>query len=265
MMIGGLPTVGVSRSDLAQMMVFDCLSARSSSGKQLPKLVFSSNGQGVALANTDSEFRDVMLGANWIHADGQSVVAASRFTKLPLPERVATTDFFHDAAKAAEKAGLSFYFLGANERQNAAAVDQVRKLYPELQIAGRRNGFFRADEEAGICAEIVASGADILWVALGKPLQEQWCVRNKDILTGVGWIKTCGGLYEFLAGEAPRAPIWMQNAGFEWLYRAIRDPSRLAFRYLKTNPLSFYFLLRHTQRSPVMIDHSASNLSMFRR
>lgn len=244
--VGGLPTARVTRKQLAQIMVRDCIRARSQSPSPLPKLVFSSNGQGIALANSDPSFYDLMLSSSLIHADGQSVVIASRLTKAPLPERIATTDFFHDAASAAETAGLSFFFLGASETQNAAAVEEVRRQYPSLRIAGRRHGYFTASDDADICEEIVRSGTDVLWVALGKPLQEQWCLRNRSRLKSVGWIKTCGGLFAFLSGDASRAPIWMQRLGFEWLHRASKEPQRLLFRYLTTNPKSIYYLLRYT-------------------
>ena len=249
--VGGLPTVSVTRTELAQMMARDCLRAHQAGEGVLPKLVFSSNGQGVSLAGKSPEFRDTMLAASWIHGDGQSIVLASKLTDAPLPERIATTDFFHDAAEAAIENGLSFFIFGGSEKQNEAATNAIRKLYPALKIAGRRNGYFRREEEEGICKEIRESGADVLWVGLGKPLQEEWSVRNRDRLRGVAWLKTCGGLYAFLCGDAPRAPEWMQRFGLEWLFRTIKDPRRLAWRYLTTNPHSFYRLLVHTRRHPV--------------
>lgn len=249
--VGGLPTVSVTRAGLADMMVEDCVRARAAAGQVLPKLVFSSNGQGVSLAGRSREFRDTMLEAAWIHGDGQSIVIASKLTQAPLPERIATTDFFHDAAEAAIEHGLSFFIFGGSEKQNAAATDAIGRLYPRLKIAGRRNGYFKPEEEEAICAEIRASGADVLWVGLGKPLQEEWSVRNRHRLGGIGWLKTCGGLYAFLCGDAPRAPEWMQRFGLEWLFRTMKDPRRLAWRYLTTNPHSFYRLLVHTRRRPI--------------
>jgi exopolysaccharide biosynthesis WecB/TagA/CpsF family protein len=246
--IGGLRTARLSRAELAQVMVRQCLAARGRPAAVAPTLVFSSNGQAVALAGRDQRFAACMAKADIVHADGASVVFASRLGDLPLPERVATTDFFHDAARAAVSAGLSFFFLGGSERQNAAAVAAVRRLYPALAIAGRQHGYFAAGENAAVCARIRASGADVLWVALGKPLQERWCVENRDRLAGIGWVKTCGGLYGFLAGDYPRAPGWMQATGFEWLFRAVREPRRLGWRYLAGNPYALYRLLRYTQR-----------------
>lgn len=246
--IGGLSTVAVTREDLSAAMASDCLEARLNRDTWLPKLVFSSNGQGVALVGRDQQFRAAMKSADIVHADGMPVVFASRIASVQLPERISTTDFFHDAARAAGLHGLKFFFLGARDEQNAAAAAAASRLYPEARIVGRHHGYFSEDEDESICEMIRQSEADVLWVALGKPRQELWCVRNRERLVGVGWVKTCGGLYSFLAGDSPRAPQWMQASGLEWLYRTIDDPKRLAWRYLSTNPYAFYRLLRYTDR-----------------
>lgn len=233
--IGGLDTIVSTRRQLAQLMVSQCLAARADP-HALPKLVFSSNGQGISLAGLNRDFADAIHQADIIHADGMPIVHASRWlTRTPLPERIATTDFFHDAARAALEPGLRFYLLGGEEAQNAAACDRARDLYPGLAIVGRRDGYFEPEEDAQICRDIVASGADVLWLGLGRPKQEMWAVANQDRLRGVGWIKTCGGLFSFLAGDARRAPDWMQQAGLEWLHRLVQEPSRLAQRYVTTN------------------------------
>jgi exopolysaccharide biosynthesis WecB/TagA/CpsF family protein len=247
--VGGFPTVSVTRKELADAMVADCLVARQQRDTWLPKLVFSSNGQGIALAGQDKAFADIMAQADIVHADGMPVVLASRLTEAPLPERIATTDFFHDAAEAAAAHGLKFFILGSKEEQNAQVVEAIKRLYPGVEIVGRHDGYFGADQDEAVCAAIRASGADVLWVALGKPRQEIWCVRNRERLKGIGWVKTCGGLYAFLTGEAPRAPAWMQKLSLEWLYRTMDDPKRLVWRYLTTNPYSFYRLVRYTERA----------------
>lgn len=240
--------VSITRAGLAEVMVRDSLQARRERDSWIPKVVLSANGQGIALAGRDPKFAAVMAQADIIHADGMPVVFASRMTRHPLPERIATTDFFHDAATAAEAHGLKFYILGAREAQNRAAVETIMRLYPKVEIVGRRDGYFKPEQDAEVCHEIRRSGADVLWVAMGKPQQEFWAVRNRENLKGVGWIKTCGGLYAFLAGDAPRAPDWMQKVGLEWLYRALQEPDRLGWRYLTTNPYSLYRLVVHTDR-----------------
>lgn len=244
--LGGFDTIVATRAQMAEHMAADCLAqreAREAGAPALPKLVFSSNGQGISLAAQDAAFAGVMGEADVIHADGMSVVLASRLRRTPLPERIATTDFFHDAALEAERLGLSFFILGGSEAQNQAACAAIARSYPQLRIAGRRNGYFPRTEDRQVCAEIVASRADVLWVGMGKPLQEFWSVQNRGHLRGVGWLKTCGGLYEFLAGEKRRAPKWMQDFALEWAWRTMQDPRRLLWRYCVTNPHSLVLLL----------------------
>jgi exopolysaccharide biosynthesis WecB/TagA/CpsF family protein len=247
-LLGGFPTAAVTRAELAAIMTRDCLAARAAADKPLPKLVFSSNGQGIALAAQDKCFHKAMMQADIIHADGMPVVFASRFLGAHrLPERIATTDFFHDAARAAAVAGLRFFILGGSETQNLNAVEAMKRLYPGIAICGRHNGYFPPEKNAEICREIVECGTDVLWVGLGKPKQEHWSVENRERLKGVGWVKTCGGLYAFLTDEVSRAPDWMQKAGLEWLYRTMQEPGRLAWRYLTTNVIAAYCLLSRSE------------------
>ena len=242
--VGGLNTACLSRDGLARMMLQDCLDARSNPNRQ-PKLVFASNGHAIALAAQDEAFRFTFEQADIIHADGQAAVFASRMTATPIPERSATTDFIHDASKLAAQHGLRFFVLGATEEANAEAVRILRETYPGLQIVGRRHGYFGRDEEDEICDEINLTQPDVVWVGLSVPLEYEFAVRNKTRLRA-GWLVTCGGCYNFVTGAYKRAPGWMQACGLEWLFRLVKEPKRLFWRYAVTNPLAIFLLLTRT-------------------
>lgn len=243
---GGLPVARLTSSELAQLMVRDCLAARNK--EQVPRLVFSANGHSISLAGGNPEFRKVMQTADIIHADGMSVVFASRlFSEKPLPERIATTDFFHLAAKSGETNGLRFYFLGGREEVNEKAYARAKNLYPKIRWVGRHHGFFEEHEEDNLCKIIRAARPDVLWVGLGRPKQEIFSVRNREQLAGIGWIKTCGGLFDFLAGDKSRAPNWMQRTGLEWVWRIILEPGRLFRRYFITNIHALWCLVFHSR------------------
>jgi len=79
----------------------------------------------------------------------------------------------------------------------------------------------------------------------GVPREQQFIVRNRDRLIGVTWIKSCGGLYKFLAGIDPRAPVWMQNAGLEWVFRLANAPRQFFWRYAITSPHAMYLMFKH--------------------
>ena len=186
---------------------------------------------------TDRLFR----AADLINADGQPLVTVSRLkSKTPLPERVATTDLFHAVARKAQAAGLTFYMFGADEAENAAAVANVRKMYPDLKIVGHSHGYLRGDALRAKVDEINALAPDYLWVALGVPYEQAFVEEFTPRLSNVGVIKTSGGLFNFLSGSRARAPLWMQQVGLEWAWRIWLEPRRLFWRYLTTNPRALY-------------------------
>lgn len=245
--VGGVFIDCVSRATLAAMMVSD-----RDAQLTKPKLVFSANGQSVSMAASDPEFARDYRAAEICHADGMSAVFASRlFTRSPLPERISTTDFFHDAARSAERHGLSFYFLGGTAETVTAAYRAAKRQYPGIKWVGYRDGYFGVEEEADICRAITQSGADVVWVGLGRPVQEAFCVRNRHRLKGVTWLKTCGGLFDFIAGRHIRAPRWVQALGFEWAFRLFLEPRRLMKRYATTIP---HALLLFARQSGSVVD-----------
>ena len=133
--------------------------------------------------------------------------------------------------------------LGASQGHLSKAMANVRRRYPTLKIVGARNGYFRRDELPDVLDEINRCQPDILWVAMGIPREQEFCLAHRADLPNVGVIKTSGGLFDFLSGARSRAPGWMQAAGLEWLYRMSLEPKRLFWRYLTTNVHATYLLI----------------------
>ena len=247
--IGGLPIAVIDRARSAALMVDTALSRRDTAQ---PPLVFTSaNGQVLSMCARDARIRNLFLDADLIHADGMPLVFVSRlFRKTPLPERVATTDLFHDTAIVAQQRGASIYLLGATKAVVDQAVRRTRELYPTLKIAGYNSGYLRRDgDEERIVADINQAKPDILWLGLGAPAEQSFAARNRNKLHGVGLIKTSGGLFDFVSGRNSRAPAWLQRIGLEWAYRIYLEPRRLAGRYLLTNPHAIFLLLTRTGRT----------------
>jgi exopolysaccharide biosynthesis WecB/TagA/CpsF family protein len=241
--IGKLLVEALSLEQTARAFITYCVSHERAVADR-PLYSTSVNGQVISLCASNPTVSELFRQADSINADGQPMVTMSRYlARTPLPERVATTDLFPAVAALAAKVGLTFYMLGASERVNAKAVEEVRKTYPGLKIVGRRDGYFRQDEEGALCEEIASLQPDILWISLGAPLEQEFVHRNRDKLAGVGIIKTAGGLLDFLSLDKARAPGWMQRLGFEWLFRTILEPRRLLARYVTTNPHALYVML----------------------
>jgi len=257
--IGGLPIAVIDRARSAELMVDVALARR---GRTLRPLVFTSaNGQVLSMCARDQRLRELFLATDLIHADGMPMVFVSRlFHATPLPERAATTDLFHDVAAVAQQRGANMFMLGTTKASMNQAAQRVRELYPQLGIAGFGSGYLRRDgDEERIIAEINERRPDILWLGLGAPAEQYFALRNRDRLTGVGLIKTSGGLFDFISGKNARAPAWMQRAGLEWAYRIYQEPRRLAGRYLLTNPHALFLLLTRTERDePAALPRSVS-------
>jgi N-acetylglucosaminyldiphosphoundecaprenol N-acetyl-beta-D-mannosaminyltransferase len=244
--IGGLPIAAIDRANSAQLMIDLALNRR---GSGLPPIVFTSaNGQVLSLCARQSRIRDSFLDTDLIHADGMPLVLVSRLAhKTPLPGRVCTTDLFHDVAKIAPGRGARMFLLGATPAVIEEAARRMRELYPDLAIVGHASGYFRgAGDEERIIEAVNAAQPDILWLGLGAPIEQQFAVRHRDRLRGVGVIKTAGGLFDYLSGKNARAPRWMRAAGLEWAFRTYLEPRRLAGRYLATNPHALFLLLTRT-------------------
>lgn len=241
--IGGLPVVVASRAETARVMVDEALRRRGL--WRYPAYLTSTNGEVTYRCAVDDGERSDFLQADAIHADGMPHVFASRLRcDTALPERVATSDLFYDVAREAEARGATMFMLGATESSNAIAAQVVRSRFPGLALVGHRSGFFEnEDEEIRVCEWISDLAPDILWISMGVPREQRFIVRHRHRLTSTGVIKTSGGLFDFLSGSRARAPIWMQQAGLEWFWRACLEPKRLGWRYLKTNPLALYLLL----------------------
>jgi N-acetylglucosaminyldiphosphoundecaprenol N-acetyl-beta-D-mannosaminyltransferase len=244
--IGGLPIAVIDRARSAQLMIDIATAHRNS---QRPPLVFTSaNGQVLSMCANDLDIRQLFLDADLIHADGMPIVLASRLlSRNPLPERVATTDLFHDVAEPAQARGATFYLLGSTGAVVEQAVRRVRARYPALKIVGHRHGYFSPEQEPEIIDRINRAQPDVLWLGMGAPAELQFVMRNRDRLRRVGVVKTSGGLFDFLSGRTRRAPRWMQAAGLEWAFRTLLEPRRLAGRYIMTNPHALFLLVTRTR------------------
>lgn len=245
--LAGHPVAIASRAALVETMAADCRAARASATPR-PRLVFDLNGHGLSLARTDPAYRAALARADVVHADGGFLVTLShwraRWANVPaVAERSVTTDLFHDFARRAERDELSFFLLGGTEAVNAACARRLAASYPRLAVVGRHHGYFSPREEDAVIAAIDAARPDILWIGLGKPLEQLFAARNAHRLRA-GWAVTCGGCFHYVTGDYPRAPLWMQRANLEWLHRMATGPRHLVWRYLTTTPHALWLALR---------------------
>jgi N-acetylglucosaminyldiphosphoundecaprenol N-acetyl-beta-D-mannosaminyltransferase len=192
------------------------------------------NAAKVVTMRADEQLRDAVTSCGMVLADGQSVVWASRLLGAPLPERVAGIDLFSQLLAVAAQRGLRVFFLGAEASVLALMLTKVRRGFPGLVVAGAHDGYYPAEQDQQVAAEIRESGADMLFIGMTSPRKELFISRWGE-LTGVKVAHGVGGSFDVLAGVTQRAPLWWQSHGLEWLYRASQEPARLGRRYLTTN------------------------------
>jgi N-acetylglucosaminyldiphosphoundecaprenol N-acetyl-beta-D-mannosaminyltransferase len=191
----------------------------------------------------DPELREIVSSCDLINADGMPLVWASRFLGNPLPCRVAGVDLFQNLVKLCEEKGYRPFFLGARECVVKKVVDKFKESYPQLEVAGYRNGYYSQDEESGIADIIRDSKADMLFVGFSSPMKEKFLKRWMPAMQ-VPFSMGVGGSFDIIAGMTKRAPLWMQQCGMEWFYRILQEPRRMWKRYAKTNPVFVWLVVR---------------------
>lgn len=200
----------------------------------------------------DKELYDSVVSSDIINADGQAVVWASRFLGQPLPERVAGIDLMQNLVKLASEKNYKVFLFGAKEEVVKGVVDKYSQMYSNDIIAGYRNGYSKKEEESIIAKQIADSGADILFVAISSPTKEIFLNTYKDIIN-TPFIMGVGGSFDVVAGKVTRAPFWMQNNGLEWFYRFLQEPRRMWKRYLVTNSLFLWYVVKEKFKTKVKL------------
>ena len=191
-----------------------------------PHQLVTVNPEFVITAQRDEGFRQIINQAALALPDGVGLLKAARFLNAtPLPERVSGSDLVVHLAELSHQKGYHLYFLGAREGVAEKAIANLRIRYPNLKVAGCYAGSPAIGENEAILQRILPTQPDILLVAYGAPQQDKWIARNLDRLQ----IPVCigvGGSFDFIAGTAKRAPLWVQQLDLEWLHRLVTQPWR---------------------------------------
>ncbi|MCC8169318.1 MAG: WecB/TagA/CpsF family glycosyltransferase [Oscillospiraceae bacterium] len=188
--------------------------------------VFTPNSEIIMCAYKDEEFCKILNSASLLTADGIGVVYASKILKKPIKERAAGYDIARQVLEKTNNTDHKLFLFGGKPGVAETAKKNLEKDYPDLNIVGIRNGYFKPEEEPEIVEEINKSGADIVFVCLGAPKQERWIDSHKDELN-VRVAMGIGGSLDVFAGTAERAPEFFCNHGLEWLYRLYKEPWRI--------------------------------------
>lgn len=235
----GLPLSDVTIEQAATWIV---ARAKSATPTQISFL----NADCANIMHRNPAYREALTGSDRIFADGIGVRLAARLAGRRLVDNVNGTDLFPVLCQHAAETGIPVYLFGARPGRAKAAGESMQRLNPGLSIAGSHHGYIKTPhDEAQLIADVNASGAAILLVALGAPHQELWIARNRHKLKPAV-ILGVGGLFDYYSGSVARAPKAIRRAGMEWAWRLAMEPRRLARRYIIGN---VEFLVRVCQLS----------------
>lgn len=210
-------------------------------GQGQKTLFTTANAHSIVVAQQEPDFLKHFNEADVVLPDGMLAVIGARWCGGSVPGRVAGPDFFEAFLQRANTEGIAVFFFGTTSATLARMVEVCSKRYPRLRIAGTAAPPFGEWDDATdqrLVAEINAAAPDAVFVAMTAPKQELWLSRNAPSLAAP-FAMGVGAAFDFFAGTKRRAPGFLGQAGWEWLYRLAREPRRLWRRNLN----SFVFLL----------------------
>ena len=193
----------------------------------------------------DKELFKSVNNSDLINVDGMGIIYGAKFLNFEIEKhhKVSGIDLFFELIKLSEKKSYKIFLLGGTEKVINLTNNKLKIKYPNLNIVGFHNGYFW-DKEETIVEKIRKSGAKILFVAITSPKKENFINKWKKVLN-VNCVMGVGGTFDIVSGKAKRAPTWMQKNGFEWIFRIIQEPKRMWKRYLVTNSIYLYLLMKN--------------------
>ena len=215
-------------------------------------VVFTPNAEIVQMTIEDESFRTLINSAELIIPDGAGVVLASKILKKPLKGKVAGCEFAETLVKNSASGKYKIFFYGSkpvtDEGMSVAdlADKKMGEKYEGFKAAGTSHGYVKPDGYPELIEKINASGADILFVCLGVPMQEKWIYENREKLSP-RLIVGLGGTLDVFAGTVKRAPRIFVRLNLEWFYRLIKEPKRLG-RMMKLPKFIFGTILSKKEK-----------------
>ena len=211
-------------------------------------LIHFVNANKVAQAHEDPGMREILWRGDYVLADGQPLLPMARLLGMRIPERIDGIGLMQKLLSLANDHGYRIYLLGAKQEVLESCVRVITRHYPNLVVAGYRNGYFKPTDIPDMIADINEARPDILFIGIGTPIKERLADEYRDRINAT-IVQGVGGSFDVIAGLVKRAPVWVQRLCLEWLYRVLQEPRRMFWRYAKTNAQCGYLYLNVLVRS----------------
>jgi N-acetylglucosaminyldiphosphoundecaprenol N-acetyl-beta-D-mannosaminyltransferase len=142
-----------------------------------------------------------------------------------------------EVGSKAKECGYTFFLYGGAEDAPDKIEEYLSERFDGIKVVGKYSPPFRPlteEEDQAVCDMINTARPDFLWVGLGSPKQDVWISEHRDKIRGTIMVAS-GATFDFFSGRIKQAPLWIREAGFEWMYRLTKDFRRLWVRYLVYN------------------------------
>jgi len=206
-----------------------------------PRSLFFVNAHTLNNALADPAYYSVLARASRVYGDGAGVRWAARNRGLRLKSNLNGTDLIPQVMTNGRN--LRCFLVGSSPERTERIANEFRRRFPTVELVGAHHGYLDADGSRKVAETINASGANVVLVGMGNPLQENWIDRYGGGMPNALCIGV-GGLLEYWSGALERAPAWVRKAGLEWVHIMLRQPWK-AKRYLVGNPLYIMRALLH--------------------
>jgi N-acetylglucosaminyldiphosphoundecaprenol N-acetyl-beta-D-mannosaminyltransferase len=233
-MAGNTDIFGLAFSKATKAQLVAALSepVRHSNG---PRTVLTANVDHIVKLARNAEFRDSYRAAWIVTADGMPVYLYARWRGTGVPSRLTGADLFRDLMHALSPGQHRCFFVASTEStMDKLAAFLMRRGFSQESIAGDvpPMGFeHNADYSNFLALRILRHHTTHLFMGVGAPKSEIWINKHRETL-GNCYVLHVGAGLDFFVGNVSRAPVWIQNCGFEWLWRVAQEPRRLFRRYL---------------------------------
>jgi len=206
-----------------------------------PRMVVTADASAVVIARNDKELQSIINDADLVTPDSTGILWGAKQFGTPLIERVSGADMVERLCMRANDKGYRVFLLGSAPGITEKAAENLKSRYPNLQIAGTHHGYFKDDDSSEVRQMIKESKPDMLFVAMGIPMQEKWIKAHMEELC-VPVSMGVGGTFDVISGTVKRAPMWMRKHGLEWLHRLISNPRKIS--KVMTLPVFVMMVLR---------------------
>jgi N-acetylglucosaminyldiphosphoundecaprenol N-acetyl-beta-D-mannosaminyltransferase len=210
-----------------------------------PHMVFTPNAELIVRANKDEFLKNTYLKTDIVTIDSWVVFYFAKLLGKQVFEPVSAANMMFEFLPVISEKGYTVYLLGASDEVVRIVKSKLESM--NIKVVGFFNGYFDKNNPDPVIQDIIKTKPQILFVAMSTPYKENFIAKNLERLN-VPLSVGVGGSFDIIAGKTKHAPVWISKMGMEWFYRFIQEPRRMWKRYLVTNSLFLWLVVKEIFR-----------------